>query len=80
MSAEDACMSIIHHATSKIKTIDDLAQCSTFGFRGEALSSIASVSNVTLVTKEAGGANGSKACYRSRQDRKPGAMLCNNGH
>jgi DNA mismatch repair protein MutL len=53
MSAEDATLSFEHHATSKLKTIDDLSSISTFGFRGEALSSIASVSKTTLITKEA---------------------------
>jgi DNA mismatch repair protein MutL len=52
MDPEDARMSIKHHATSKISTVHDLATLVTFGFRGEALSSIAAVSKVTLTTKE----------------------------
>ncbi|MGC2310560.1 MAG: DNA mismatch repair endonuclease MutL [Candidatus Babeliaceae bacterium] len=53
MSAEDAHMSIVYHATSKITRIDDLPFLTTFGFRGEALSSISAVSMMTLVTQEA---------------------------
>lgn len=52
MAPDDAKLCFVHHATSKITTLHDLEQCSTFGFRGEALSSIASVSHVTIVTKE----------------------------
>jgi DNA mismatch repair protein MutL len=53
MDAQDARACFKHHATSKITSVNDLHTISTFGFRGEALSSIASVSNVTLTTKTA---------------------------
>jgi DNA mismatch repair protein MutL len=53
MSKEDALLCIEHHATSKITTVADLATINTFGFRGEALSSISAVSKMTLATKEA---------------------------
>lgn len=52
MSAEDAHLCFEHHATSKITSVNDLETISTFGFRGEALSSIASISHVTLITNE----------------------------
>lgn len=52
MSKDDALLSIERYATSKIFKDEDLFSISTFGFRGEALPSIASVSRFTLVTKE----------------------------
>lgn len=52
MDIDDARLCFEHHATSKITQVDDLHAINTFGFRGEALSSIASVSNVTLITKQ----------------------------
>jgi len=53
MNSEDAYLCFEHHATSKIQQINDLQTITTFGFRGEALSSIASVSTVVLTTKQA---------------------------
>ncbi|MGG9970571.1 DNA mismatch repair endonuclease MutL [Ferruginibacter sp. SUN002] len=53
MSETDARMSFERHATSKIKNIDDLFHIKTMGFRGEALASIAAVSQVELKTKKA---------------------------
>ena len=53
MSADDALLAFERHSTSKIKTVDDITHIETLGFRGEALPSIASVSNLTLITKDA---------------------------
>lgn len=52
MSEDDAILSIQRHATSKISSIEDLEQIQTFGFRGEALASIAAVSQFELRTKQ----------------------------
>src|SRR5512141_2205779 len=51
MSETDARMAFERHATSKIRSIDDLFRIKTMGFRGEALASIAAVSQVVLKTK-----------------------------
>lgn len=56
MSPEDAARSLSRHATSKIRSADDLWHVGTLGFRGEALPSIASVSRFSLATAEADGA------------------------
>ena len=53
MSIEDAKLAILPHATSKITSLDDLAKLTTFGFRGEALASIAAVSDLEITTAQA---------------------------
>lgn len=58
MSPEDACLSLQNHATSKLKTVDELTSIATYGFRGEALATIASVSRLTLRTREKTAAQG----------------------
>ena len=52
MDQDDALMCLEAHATSKIRDVNDLENITTFGFRGEALPSIASVSRFTLLTRE----------------------------
>ncbi len=51
MSREDATKCFLPHATSKIKSSEDLLNLTTMGFRGEALSSIASISQIELQTR-----------------------------
>ena len=58
MSGEDARTAFLRHATSKLRTADDLAAIGTMGFRGEALAAIASVSRIDLLTKTAGTVSG----------------------
>lgn len=60
MSAEDAVLAFQRHATSKIKTADDLSALSTLGFRGEALPSVASISKFTCFTRTKEDATGTR--------------------
>ena len=58
MAAEDARTAFLRHATSKLRSAEDLAAISTMGFRGEALAAIASVSRIDLLTKTPGAISG----------------------
>jgi DNA mismatch repair protein MutL len=55
MGADDAILCLQRHATSKIRQAEDLSVIATMGFRGEALSSIAAISKMTLSTSPASG-------------------------
>lgn len=56
MTPEDAKLSVLRHATSKIRSVGDIEAVTTLGFRGEALPSIASVSSFCLTTSTGEGA------------------------
>ena len=60
MTRDDALLAFERHATSKIRSAEDLIEISTLGFRGEALPSIASVSRVLLETRHASESSGTQ--------------------
>ncbi|MFZ3169864.1 MAG: DNA mismatch repair endonuclease MutL [Candidatus Methanoperedens sp.] len=60
MSKDDAALSYVKHATSKIRKIEDIETVSTMGFRGEALSSISAIANVEIITKTKDELSGTK--------------------
>lgn len=60
MGRDDALLSIERHATSKIRTAEQVEAVATLGFRGEALSSISAVSRFTLITRPAGEVSGTE--------------------
>lgn len=67
MSREDAVACFESYATSKISTIEDLAQISSLGFRGEALASIAAVSRITLRTSDVSWEKGTMVALEAKE-------------
>lgn len=82
IAREDMRTAFLPHATSKLKEISDLDTVSTLGFRGEALASIASVSEVTAVSRSKGSAvatevrlNAGKVVYEGDNSRVEGTVI-----
>lgn len=68
ISREDIRTAFISHATSKISTRDDLYAIGTLGFRGEALASIAAVSNVEVLTRTTEEETGTRYCISAGEE------------
>lgn len=79
MSADDAQLCFAHHSTSKISNVNDLTKLTTFGFRGEALASIAAVSRVQLLTKQAQDAIGTQIIQMGQDALSVTETACNTG-
>lgn len=82
MSEDDAVLAFARHATSKISTVDDLENIRTFGFRGEALASIAAVAQVEMKTRTDSDevattlrVDGSEIKERTKSPMEPGTTI-----
>ncbi len=79
MNKEDAEKCFLRHATSKISNEKDLENIITLGFRGEALASIAAVSEVTLETRTKDSISGTKIVVRAGEIKEISEIGCNVG-
>ena len=76
MSPIDARMAFDRHATSKITSVDDIYALNTFGFRGEALASIAAVAQVELRTRQEGDEVGTQTEINGGQFAGQTPVMC----
>ncbi len=79
MSSDDAQLCFAKHATSKITSVEQLETINTFGFRGEALASIAAVSKVTLLTKQSNTQQGTKVVIEGGHTKDHTITACKTG-
>jgi len=71
MSRDDLALCTLSHATSKIGSVDDLFRVASFGFRGEALPSIASVSETTVLSRQKNDEIGARLVCRGGEFEEP---------
>ena len=79
MTAEDARTAFLRHATSKLRTAEDLSSIGTMGFRGEALAAIASVSRIEIMTKTPGALSGTSLTLEAGKILEESEVGCPDG-
>ena len=79
MTAEDARTAFLRHATSKLRTAEDLGAIATCGFRGEALAAIASVSRIEIMTKTPGSISGTSLMLEAGNITEESEVGCPDG-
>jgi len=79
MEKDEILLAIKSHTTSKIKSIDDLYNLSTYGFRGEALASIVNVSETVITSKTAEQTVGTEVIVKGGEVVKISKIACNKG-
>ena len=79
MLPEDARTAFKRHATSKLRTAEDLSAIGTMGFRGEALAAIASVSRIELMTKTPGNLTGTSLLLEAGEIKEESEVGCPDG-
>ncbi|MBR6595721.1 MAG: DNA mismatch repair endonuclease MutL [Oscillospiraceae bacterium] len=79
MTAEDARTAFLRHATSKLRTAEDLSAIATCGFRGEALAAIASVSRIEIMTKTPGALAGTSLTLEAGRILEESEVGCPDG-
>lgn len=79
IAKEDIPAAFMRHATSKIRSAEDLFNITSLGFRGEALSSIAAVSQVELITKEPSSLNGYRYIIEGGEEKSFEEIGCPSG-
>lgn len=76
---EEIPLAFLRHSTSKIRSVEDLLTVSSLGFRGEALSSIAAVAQVELITKIPDALNGSRYVIEGGEEKTVEEIGCPEG-
>ena len=79
IAKDDIPVAFMRHATSKIQTAEDLFRVKSLGFRGEALSSIAAVSQVEIITKETASLNGYRYIIEGGEEKSIEEIGCPSG-